>query len=150
MLCGSGPASRSRLLSCCFREVGLDHGKRTVGWIKGPRLFQLHYPWRINLHYVYLVKGGRLLSYSTRPSTHPFDRLHRTASSNSNLFIIHCKDRVLLIHSPLHTYSPNLFHSIDVHLLAELTPSLVDRHSTTSAPLSSHPFKPLETGLSLV
>jgi hypothetical protein len=51
-----------------------------------------------------VVKGGRLPILPTRPSTHPFDRLHRTAS----LVII---IRVALIHftpSPFYFASPLL------------------------------------------
>jgi hypothetical protein len=126
-VCGSGPASRSRLLSC-FERWGSYHGKGTVGWRRS------------------FSKGRGCFSFVTPvgSSTHPFDRLHRRPLSTHTLFIIHSKDRVLLIHFPP-SYpippQPVPFNRRTSACRAD-TPSLVDRHPTTNAPLSSHPFKP--------
>ena len=143
------------------------HGKGTVG--RGPwdgghssqkaEAVSALLPLWDQLHYAYLVKGGRLLFYSTRPSTHPFDRLHRTAPFNSTSFY-----NTLQGSRPVDSFPPfipnsppNPFHSTDLHLLAELTRhhqlrrhhQLIDTQQPTLL-YPPTPSNPLETGLSLV
>lgn len=136
-------------------KVGNHDEKRTVGWIKDSsqkaEAVSALLPLEDQPYYAYLVKGSRLPIIQLDP-------LHilltdYTAPPLSTILSFHYNTgRVDSFPSitPLLCFTLYSFHSIDVHLLADrrADTSLSDQQPTLLYPAT--PFKPLETGLSLV